>query len=77
MTRVVIKSESGDAKKAAAAASKEENWHRKTPSIATTEATEATTEAALGSASVSASVLQGDYSLPRTILEQNREVVEL
>jgi hypothetical protein len=70
MTRVVIKSESGDAKKAAAAASKEENWHRKTPSIATTEA-------ALGSASVSASVLQGDYSLPRTILEQNREVVEL
>jgi hypothetical protein len=36
MTRVVIKSESGDAKNAAA---KEDNRHRKTPSEATTEAT--------------------------------------
>ena len=60
MTRVVIKSESGDAKKAAA---KEDNRHRMTPSEATTEVTS-------GSAS------QRDLS-PRTIPEQDPEVVEL
>lgn len=61
MTRVVIKSESGDAKKAAA--KQDNHYHRKTPSETTTEATS-------GSAS------QGDSS-PRTILEQEREIVEL